>query len=97
MEVFIDETFMGSSLPSDTNDPVLRVRYEATAPIERIDLVRSDRISALEGPGTLSLEFERKIPGLLPGEFHYVRIIQEDGGVAWSSPIFAHVSSANAD
>ncbi len=97
MEVFIDETFMGSSLPSDTNDHVLRVRYEATAPIERIDLVRSDRISTLEGPGTLSLEFERKIPVLLPGEFHYVRIIQEDGGVAWSSPIFAHVSSGNAD
>lgn len=88
MEVFIDETFMGSSLPAATDDHVLRVRYEATAPIVRIDLVRSDRIATLEGPDTLSLEFERKIPRLQPGEFHYVRIIQDDGGVAWSSPIF---------
>jgi hypothetical protein len=37
----------------------------------------------------LSLSLERKIPRLAPGEFHYVRILQEDGGMAWSSPIFA--------
>jgi hypothetical protein len=37
----------------------------------------------------LSLDFERTIPRLSPGDFHYVRIRQKDGGIAWSSPIFA--------
>jgi len=97
MEVFIDETFMGSSLPPSTEDHVLRVRYEATSAIEHIDLVRSDHIATLEGPDTLSLDFERKIPPLQPGEFHYVRIIEENGGVAWSSPIFVDVPVENLD
>jgi hypothetical protein len=97
MEVFIDETFMGSSLPTPTDDHVLRVRYEATAPIERIDLVRSGRIANLEGSDRLSVDFERSIPRLQPGEFHYVRIIQEDGGVAWSSPIFVDTPDESSD
>jgi hypothetical protein len=97
MEVFIDETFMGSSLSISADDHVLRVRYEATAPIERIDLVRSDRIASLEGGDSLSLELERKIPRLQPGEFHYVRIIQKDGGVAWSSPIFVDEPTSNQE
>ena len=97
MEVFIDETFMGGVLPVPTGEHLLRVRYEATAPIKRIDLVRSDRIAALAGSGTLSLDLERRIPRLQAGEFHYVRILQEDGGVAWSSPIFVEVSGANSN
>ncbi len=92
LEVYIDETFMGSSLPTPSDDHMLRVRYEATAPIERIDLVRSGRIASLEGSDGLSLDFERSIPRLQSGEFHYVRIIQKDGGVAWSSPIFVDES-----
>jgi hypothetical protein len=97
LSVSIDETFMGGSLP-ESNDPETRhrlnIRYEATAPIERIDLIRGNHIAHLEGhavtdgPGDLSVDFERSIPRLAPGEFHYVRIIQEGGGVAWSSPIF---------
>ncbi len=97
LEVFIDETFMGGVLPVPTGEHLLRVRYEATAPIKRIDLVRSDRIAALAGSGTLSLDLERRIPRLQAGEFHYVRILQEDGGVAWSSPIFVEVSGANSN
>jgi hypothetical protein len=66
----------------------LRIRYEATAPIARIDLIRSGRIASVDGEGARSIDLKRVIPGLAPGEFHYVRILQEDGGTAWSSPIF---------
>jgi hypothetical protein len=97
LEVFIDETFMGGSLPNVAGDHILRVRYEATTAIERIDLVRSDRIATLEVPDKLSLDIERKIPRLNPGEFHYVRIIEENGGVAWSSPIFVDAPVENSD
>ena len=91
LSVTLDETFMGSALPTATNSATehrLHIRYEATAPVERIDLIRSGRVASLPGEGALSLDFERQIPQLAFGEFHYVRIIQEDGGVAWSSPIF---------
>jgi hypothetical protein len=91
LAVTLDGTFMGSALPTEANSTTehrLHIRYEATAPIERIDLIRSGRIASLPGDGALSLDFERQIPPLALGEFHYVRIIQEDGGVAWSSPIF---------
>ena len=88
MEVMIDETFMGGTLPTPTRDHTLRIRYEGTARVERIDVIRSGQIATLEGPHTMSLELERTIPPLQPGEFHYVRIIEEKGGVAWSSPIF---------
>ena len=97
LSVSIDETFMGGSFTASTDPETrhrLRIRYEATAAIERIDLIRGDRIARLEGSTVvdgnddLSVDFERLIPRLAPGEFHYVRIIQEGGGVAWSSPIF---------
>ena len=93
LEVTIDETSMGGSLATGADSHTLRVRYEATAPIVRVDLVRSGRIASLEAPDDQpygqSLRLDRTIPGLAPGEFHYVRILQEDGGAAWSSPIFA--------
>ncbi len=95
-EVHLDDVAMGGTLESisdgsdsgERNDHVLRIRYEATAPIERVDLIRSGRIATLPAPDGLSYDLEREIPGLSPGEFHYVRIQQKDGGLAWSSPIF---------
>jgi len=92
LEVTIDDSRMGENLPPDaqaSETQQLRVRFEATAPIERIDLVRSGIVASLAGDLGLSLDLEREIPTLGPGEFHYVRIQQSDGGVAWSSPIFS--------
>ncbi|MAG55120.1 MAG: hypothetical protein CMJ83_02395 [Planctomycetes bacterium] len=100
LEVTIDEAMMGGTLPTakqperqegrqERPDHLLRIRYEATAPIDRIDPIRSGRVAAVDGEDRLSLDLERRIPPLGPGEFHYVRIVEQDGGVAWSSPIFA--------
>jgi hypothetical protein len=97
LEVSIDETLMGGSLPASMGEQRLRVRYEATGPIERIDLVRSGRIAKIDGENVLSLDLEREIPPLQPGEFHYVRIIQSDGGVAWSSPIFVDAPTVDTN
>ena len=92
LEVTIDDSVMGEDLPPDAQTretQQLRVRFEATAPIERIDLIRSGIVASLPGDLGLSLDFVREIPTLGRGEFHYVRIQQSDGGVAWSSPIYA--------
>jgi hypothetical protein len=65
------------------------IDVEANAPIERVDLIRSGHIATISGEGRLALHEQREIPALQPGEYHYVRVVQVDGGAAWSSPIFA--------
>lgn len=105
-EVSIDGVPMGGSLsPGESADTQrLRIRYEATAPVERVELVRSGRVARIEPPRSgsgaaqeadarLSIDLERDIPALHAGEFHYVRIRQQDGGAAWSSPIFVEADT----
>ena len=93
MNVEIDGQPMGSTLAPATNDAkatqTLRIEVVGTAPIERIDLVRSGRTATLEAGGELEFAHERELPRLARGEFHYVRVVQRDGSAAWSSPIFA--------
>lgn len=96
LEVHLNETPMGGQLQAplnrdedDERSPLrLHIRYEATSPVERIDLIRSGRVARVAGEGAMSIDLARTIPGLAPGEFHYVRIVEEGGGTAWSSPIF---------
>ena len=88
LEVSIDDVAMGGTLVANDREHRLRIRYEATDTIEGIELVRSGRVARLAPEEPLRVELERTIPALQPGEFHYVRIRQADGGAAWSSPIF---------
>ena len=89
-EVSIDGVAMGGTVVPGAAEAThrLRVRYEATAPIERVELVRSGRVAKVEPSDPLSFDLDREIPALGPGEFHYVRVRQKNGGNAWSSPIF---------
>lgn len=87
----VDDVPMGgvvTSRPRATHE--VFVDAIGTAPIERVELVRSGRVvvSHDDVPGsdaTLTATIER----LAPGEYVYVRVVQRDGGLAWSSPIFA--------
>ena len=67
----------------------LRFAVAGTAPIERIDVIRSGRmIESLRAEGRR--EWSKTLPftPLASGEYVYVRVVQADGGAAWSSPIF---------
>ena len=60
-----------------------------TAPIERIDVIRSGSVVAtLPGDGQDEVEASAELQDLRPGEFVYVRIEQAGDGLAWSSPVF---------
>ena len=102
LHVQIDGRVMGSQLPQaegeatpgEGKDEALanqQLEYEVvgTAPIERIDFVRSGRIASVPGEGQSQLSGVRTIPRLQPGEYVYLRVVQDDGGAAWSSPIYA--------
>lgn len=92
LDVRIDEAPMGTMLeppaPDDESEQRLWVEVHGTAPIERVDFIRSGKTASFDGEGKLDLQIERSIPRLKPGEYHYVRVVQKDEGAAWSSPIF---------
>lgn len=89
----VNGELMGSDFTT-TTVPRLTFRVTGTAPIRAVDIIRSGHVFAGlqcqpgEGLASLSGEFEDTI--IIPGEAHYyyLRVIQEDGNMAWSSPIW---------
>ncbi len=66
----------------------LHIYAVAESPLERIDIIRSGHISVIPLQGELEWTEDRTIPSLQRGDYCYIRVVQRDGGVAWSSPIF---------
>ncbi len=92
LDVSIDGAPMGSVTPGrrdERRDTTLRIRVVAESALERIDLVTRGKVVALPLTGEREWSGERPIAPLRSGDYHYVRVIQRDGGAAWSSPIFA--------
>jgi len=79
-------TLRAAELPAEST---LFVDVVATAPVERVDVIRSGRVLAsAEGEARSSMTLGYPVRDLAPGEYVYVRVVQEDGGAAWSSPFF---------
>ena len=69
-----------------------KARFEVVSesPLERVDWVRSGSVvHALDAGGRRAWSWEAEISGLAPGEYLYLRAVQDDGGAAWSSPFYA--------
>jgi hypothetical protein len=81
---------MGATLAAPRGpDLSLDVRVVAEAPLERIDLVRSGNIvETIRCGGRSEFSITRAVTPLRAREHLYVRVVQEDGGAAWSSPFF---------
>ena len=83
---------MGSSIhvpDGETLGEELFVQIVAAAPLSRVELIRSGAvIDQLDAEGRLELTLQRSLSELRSGEYVYLRAVQEDGGMAWSSPIF---------
>lgn len=79
---------MGSVLPAE--GPVeAMVRVVGTAPISRIEAVYKDGTTQLVGATGGPLAHKAwTLEAPQAGDFLYVRVVQEDGGMAWSSPVF---------
>jgi hypothetical protein len=80
---------MGSVLSNPSQEVDLDLFVLCTAAIERIEIIRSGAISeTIPGEGRRDLHLLREIRDLADGEYLYLRVIQTDGGMAWSSPFF---------
>ncbi|HWP64593.1 MAG TPA: CehA/McbA family metallohydrolase [Candidatus Limnocylindria bacterium] len=94
----VDSTPMGGTLPPAEDDTLhaLVLRAIGTGPIARIDLVRSGRVILTAEQNDTDVTFATRIPRLEPGEYVYARVVQRDGALAWSSPVFAADRAAPA-
>jgi len=94
--------FMGQEvrLPSGESRMV-SVKAEGTAPIEKVEIIRNGGVVYTHKKRNLSVEFqwedrkplpELAIPPVYEGDtpfvFYYCRLTQENGQMAWSSPIW---------
>ncbi len=68
--------------------PVFRLEVHGTAALERIDVLRGDRIIDSINTTALDITTEVEDPACPTGDSaYYLRIVQSDGDYAWSSPI----------
>jgi hypothetical protein len=79
---------MGDAFSSATA-PQLSVRVTGTGPIHQIDLIKNQKFVYTARPGAKQAGFEFTDKEFGPGEsWYYVRVLQSDGQLAWSSPIW---------
>jgi hypothetical protein len=74
-----------------TSRPELDVVVHGTGPLDRVEVLRDGGVEHTERPGNAEARFhwEEKAPrkGGRPN-YYYVRALQKDGQMAWSSPIW---------
>ncbi len=89
LDVRIGEALMGEETQVAGETVTLSIHAAGTAPITDIEVIRDGKVLDTLRPGTPLVEtaFEDKQP--LPGKsYYYVRLLQDDGGIAWASPIW---------
>jgi hypothetical protein len=75
--------------PGERKDETLFVQVMGTAPLDRVEVVRSGvLLDGLALEGVLDTTVQADLEGLEAGEYIYVRVLQRDGGAGWSSPVF---------
>jgi len=81
---------MGDAVTAQAKeDPRFLVRVSGTAPIKQIDLIKNRAFVYTTRPDTRQARFDYADNQSGPGEsWYYVRVMQEDGQLAWSSPIW---------
>jgi len=87
----LDGRRMGSTIPHDElgEEATLWISLVGSGPVESLEVVRSGRVvDGLLCEGEQELVATLSLEGLEAGEYVYVRVVQEDRGMAWSSPFF---------
>ncbi|MAF66559.1 MAG: hypothetical protein CMJ84_12995 [Planctomycetes bacterium] len=91
LEVSLGGYPMGATIPAAAvaGRARLDLRVSATTTIEHVDLIRSGALAERTLVGDREdLRSASFLENLEPGEYVYLRVVQADGGLAWSSPFF---------
>ena len=93
LDVRVNGRLMGEKIPAPDGKPVeVRVRAQCPTPIARVEVCRNNRfVFSRDGNGaTAEFTFLDTTP--LPGRsYYYVRVIQKDEEIGWSSPVWLGV------
>jgi hypothetical protein len=89
LRVALDGEPMGSVLAASDRERKIAVEAIAPRAIDHVDLIRSGRvIERIPCEARRECSFTRVFADFRSGEYLYVRVIQQNGGLAWSSPFF---------
>ncbi len=96
LRTWLDDREMGADVSAGEGElHSLRFVVAAEAAVERVDIVRSGEIvSVVPGLDRRELSETLTLSSLRAGEYVYVRVVQENGGAAWSSPVYVTSESS---
>ncbi len=88
LDVRMGQHFMGDEFKLARPQP-LRVMARGARPVARIDIIKDSKVIYSTDPKQQKVEFEyTDTTGVTGRHYIYVRLMQEDGMIAWSSPMF---------
>lgn len=85
LSVEVEGAPMGSEIRHQR--PLFHVRVQGTAPVQRLSIILDGRV-VKEESGGLALECSERLTLARSRSYAYARILQEDGEMAWSSPVW---------
>ena len=84
--------FMGEEFTTSAAPPALSVKVQGTGSISRVDVLRDSQVVFSSQPASRTVDLEYQDRDSARGtHYYYVRVLQEDGMIAWSSPIWATI------
>jgi hypothetical protein len=90
LDVRMGEHFMGDEFPLLETEPI-QVMALAPRAVARVDVIKDGSIIYSTQPGHRKVEFQFRDKGEVEGRhYYYVRVEQDDGMLAWSSPFFVN-------
>jgi hypothetical protein len=81
---------MGQEVQLDGHRTI-EIRAAGTAPFVQIDIVKNNQVIHSSGQGAMDTAFEYNDRSQIAvNDYYYVRVVQQDGGMAWASPIWVN-------
>ena len=88
LDVRVADGIMGDAVEVESV-PQVRVAVRGTAPIHNVQIIKDNSYVYSVSPGERETSFTFRDADASPGEsYYYVRVQQEDGQMAWASPIW---------
>jgi hypothetical protein len=83
------KTYLQGDIVKGRSAPELTARIVGSAPLKEVVVVRDDHVIYSQQPKSEAYDLRFRESETLSGEhFYYVRAEQENGHVAWSSPVW---------
>ncbi|MFB3827079.1 MAG: hypothetical protein ACE15B_09925 [Bryobacteraceae bacterium] len=90
LDVRMGDHFMGEEFKLSGSAPI-QVRARGTGPVARVDIIRDSAVIYSTEPKRSEVAFSYTDRAAPPGRhYYYVRLLQQDEMIAWSSPFFVN-------